>query len=274
MASASTWQEVGDRVFVRRYRFYDQSIVAVVGDEGVTIVDTRTTSVQAREILADLATLTPLPVAAVVNTHLHMDHTFGNSTFRPAPIWGHVRCRDGLVATFERQRASTAADEPDLAADLADVVCDPPDRVFEETAVIDAGGRRIELRYLGRAHTDNDIVVLVPDAGVLAAGDILENGAPPWFGDGFPLDWPETASRLLELVRGPVVAGHGEPADQTFVEDSLVAIQAVADLGRAVHRGDRSLDDAIAGGPYERFRPGASREPIERALAQLRGELD
>src|SRR4029077_8692648 len=74
----SDWLEVGDRVFVRRYTFYDQDIGAIVGDDGVVIVDTRSSHRQGDEIRADLRRLTPLPVAAVVNTHMHSDHTFGN----------------------------------------------------------------------------------------------------------------------------------------------------------------------------------------------------
>ena len=57
----SVWSEVGDRVFVRRYAFYDQNIGAVLGDDGVLIVDTRISHRQADEILADLRELTPLP---------------------------------------------------------------------------------------------------------------------------------------------------------------------------------------------------------------------
>jgi glyoxylase-like metal-dependent hydrolase (beta-lactamase superfamily II) len=274
MTGRGAWQEVGDRVFVRRYAFYDQEIGAIVGDEGVLVVDTRTTHRQAHEILADLRAVTALPVVGVIDTHHHIDHTFGNHVFRPAPIWGHVRCRRRLLETFEAQLASLAADSPDLAADLAEVVCDPPERTFEETAIVDVAGRRVELRYLGRGHTDDDVVVLVPDCGVLFAGDLLEGGAPPWFGDGFPLDWPETASRLLELVRAAVVPGHGDVGDRRFVEDQLAALLAVAELGRRVHRGELTLAEAIDAGPFEGFRAGASREPIERALAQLRGELE
>ena len=268
--SAARWHEAADGVFVRRYAVYDQSIGVVIGDEGVLLVDTRSTHRQAEELRRDVAGLTPLPILAVVDTHHHHDHAFGNHVFRPAPIWGHVRCASRLLETAEAARIAVAARFPEWAGDLAQVMIDPPDRTFEEHAVVDVTGRRVELRYLGRGHTDDDIVALVPDAGVLFAGDLLENGAAPWFGDGYPLDWPETASRLLELVRGPVVPGHGDAADRAFVEDQLASFLAVAELGRRVLRGELGLADAVAKGPYG---PEGSREPIERALAQLRGEL-
>jgi glyoxylase-like metal-dependent hydrolase (beta-lactamase superfamily II) len=270
-ATVPRWDELADGVLVRRYAIYDQSIGVVIGPEGVLVVDTRSSHRQADELRRDIAGLTRLPVAAVVDTHHHHDHAFGNHPFRPAPIWGHVRCARRLLETAERARADVATQFPDWAAELAEVVVDPPDRTFEEHAVIDVTGRRVELRYLGRGHTDDDVVALVPDAGALFAGDLLENGAAPWFGDGYPLDWPETASRLLELVRGPVAPGHGDVADRAFVEDQLAGFVTVAELGRRVHRGEMGLADAVAAGPYG---PVASREPIERAIAQLRGELD
>src|SRR6185436_1770028 len=106
-----------------------------------------------------------------------------------------------------RQRQGTIAAIPDLASELYDVVLDPPDRTITESATveIEPGGRTVELRYLGRGHTDNDIVVVVPDADVLFAGDLLEADATPYFGDGYPIDWPDTAERLVELAAGAVV---------------------------------------------------------------------
>jgi glyoxylase-like metal-dependent hydrolase (beta-lactamase superfamily II) len=269
---ATAWIEIGDRLFVRRYSFADQTIGAVVGDDQVLLIDTRSSHRQAAEIARDLREITPFPVRVVVNTHWHSDHCFGNRALRPATIWGHERCASGLVETGPRQLAALAETLPDMAEELAEVVIDPPERTFQETAYVDFGGRRIELRFLGRAHTDSDIVVLVPDAGVLFAGDLLENGAPPYFDDGYPLDWPETVSRLLELMRGPVVVpGHGEVADRAFAEDQLASFIAIAELGRRVHRGGLGLQEALDRGPYG---SAGSRAPIERALAQLRGELD
>jgi glyoxylase-like metal-dependent hydrolase (beta-lactamase superfamily II) len=270
----SVWTEIGDRVFVRRYAFYDQNIVAIRGDDGFLIVDTRVSHRQADEILHDLRELGSEPVRAVVNTHGHNDHAFGNHRFRPAPIWGHARCARMVRDTGAAQLAAVKAAIPAIADELDEVVLDPPDRTFDgDSAVVDfdAGGRRIELRYLGRGDTDNDIVVLVADADVLLAGDLVENGAPPYFGDGFPMDWPATVERMVELATGVVVPGHGDHADRAFVVRSMVEIRGIAELATLVHDGTINLDDAVLRTAYP---ADAAREPIERAVAQLRGELD
>jgi glyoxylase-like metal-dependent hydrolase (beta-lactamase superfamily II) len=270
----SMWSEVGTGVFVRRYAFYDQNIGAVMGDDGVLVIDTRVSHRQADEILSDLKELTPLPVRAVVNTHGHNDHAFGNHRFRPALIWGHARCARMIRETGAAQLAAVAAAIPELAADLAEVVLDPPDQTFDGDSAsleFDAGGRRIDLRYLGRGHTDNDIAVLVPDADVLFAGDLIEADAPPFFGDGYPIEWPATVERLLELVTGAVVPGHGTVGDRAFVVRSMVEIRAIAELATLVHAGTLELDAAVLRTSYP---ADAAREPLERALAQLRGDLD
>lgn len=271
MAATGDWLEVGDRVFTRRYRFYDQQIGVVLGDGEALVIDTRTTPTHARELLADIARLTPFPVRLVVDSHWHSDHVFGNHDFRPAVIWGHDRCRSRLIENGERQRARLAAAMPELAGDLELLVIEPPDRTFTEATTITVGGRPIELRYLGRGHTDADIVVLVPGTGVAFAGDLLENDATPYFGDGYPLEWPATVERLLALVEGPVVPGHGSVGDRAFVERQLAAFRQVVVTARRHHAGEIDREAALAEIPYP---AKAATEPLDRALAQLRGELD
>ncbi|HKG20194.1 MAG TPA: MBL fold metallo-hydrolase, partial [Candidatus Limnocylindrales bacterium] len=130
------WQEIGDRVFVRRYAFYDQNIGVVVGDGGLLLVDTRVSHRQAEEIRDDIRSISSLPVTTVVNTHGHSDHAFGNHVFRPATIWGHERCATMIASTGERQRERLANVMPELADELAEVVLDPPDRTFETTTTV------------------------------------------------------------------------------------------------------------------------------------------
>ena len=266
------WQEIADRVFVRRYAFYDQNIVVVRGGELALVVDTRTTPRQARELIADAGELGIKRFDVVVNTHGHHDHVFGNHDLRPAVIWGHERCVTMIERTGEDRRRTLTEELPELADDLAAVVLDPPDRTFADRAVIDLGGRAVELAYLGRGHTDNDIVLRIPDADVLCAGDLLENGAAPYFGDGYPMDWPATVEAMLAMA-GPstvVVPGHGDHAGRPFAERSLEELREVMARASLVHNGFMELEAALADGPY----PAAQmEEPLSRALMQLRGEL-
>lgn len=246
----SAWLEVADRVFVRRYAFLDQSIGAIIGSDGGLVIDTRSSHPQADELVRDLRELTDAPITAV-NTHHHWDHAFGNARFADRPIWGHERCAQRLRDDGETMRQRIMAGLPELAAELAEVAVTPPDRTFDETAELRLGDRAVELRYLGHGHTDNDIVILVPDAGVLFAGDLLENGAEPSFGDAYPLAWAETVGeRLLPLTRGVVVPGHGAPAGRDFAERQAGELALLAELIRSATSGVIGVDEVMAASPY------------------------
>jgi glyoxylase-like metal-dependent hydrolase (beta-lactamase superfamily II) len=267
------WVEIGDRVFVRRYEFYDQNIGVVLGDGAALVIDTRSTHVQGREILADLLMLTADPVTVVVDTHGHFDHTFGNHVFRPAPIWAHAGCPPFMARTAERRRARIVKDEPSIGADIAEVVIDPPDRLFDQETTIDVGGRPVDLRFLGRGHTDHDLVVSVPGADVLFAGDLVEGGAVPFFNDAYPVDWAATANALADLVTGTIVPGHGDHAGRAFAAAQAAAIGAIVALARRINAGELGLEDALALTPFPDLPPADIQAPLERALADLRGEL-
>jgi glyoxylase-like metal-dependent hydrolase (beta-lactamase superfamily II) len=268
------WVELGDRVFVRRYAFYDQNIGVILGDGAALVIDTRSTHVQAREIVDHLRELTRDPVTVVVDTHGHFDHAYGNHVLRPATIWGHERCATFMERTGEARRPVIARDEPELATDLIEVVIDPPDRTFADTIAIEVGGRPVDLRYLGRGHTDHDIVVSVPGTGVVFAGDLLENGNVPFFSDGYPLDWPATAAAIVPLVGdGVVVPGHGDHADRGFAERQAASFSALAGLAQRVASDEMTLDAAVAAHPFDEHPAEQGRGPLQRAVAQARGEL-
>ncbi len=266
-----TWKEIGDRVFTRHYDFLDQQIGVVLGGRDVLVIDTRASPTHARVIVEELRELTRDPVSIVVDTHWHWDHSFGNSVFRPASIWGHVRAADRLRRDGTDAIREVAEERPDIAEAMADVVIDPPEHTFEDWATIHVGDRPIALSYHGRGHTDGDIVIHVPDAKVLFAGDLIENGAPPSFGDSYPIDWPATVEQLLPLATGVVVPGHGAVSDRAFLEDQLVAFRGLAKLAHEIHAGAMSIEAAISAAP---FGPQTPRDAFERALAQLRSELD
>jgi glyoxylase-like metal-dependent hydrolase (beta-lactamase superfamily II) len=263
------WREVGERVFRFRYRSLDLNVGAVVGDGEVLVVDTRGWRAQAAELLADLRALTPLPPRQVVNTHAHFDHCFGNDAFLPAAIWGHARCIENLRGRGEEQRGDMRRWMPEAAAELAAVRIVPPDHpVPDAGATLEVGGRPVELRFLGRGHTDHDLVVLVPDAGVMFAGDLVEEGAPPSYDDAFPLEWPATASRLLDLAPPVIVPGHGAVVGRDFLRRQRDELAAMADLCRRVAADELPVGQALRRVP---FPEPTAREALQRARATAGG---
>ena len=260
------WQEVGDRVYRRRYRSLDLNVGVVVGDDEVLVVDTRSFAAEAARLLADLRALTPLPCRSVVNTHAHFDHCFGNATLRPAAIWGHARCAAHLRARAAQERAHLLRWLPGAAGELDGLELDPPDRtVGDAGADLQVGGRRVELRFCGRGHTDHDLVVVVPDARVVFAGDLVEEAGPPVYGtDAFPFEWPATLDRLLALAPPAVVPGHGDVVGHGFVAGQRDELAAMAGLCRRVAAGDLPAAEAARAAP---FPSGTAREALGRALA-------
>jgi glyoxylase-like metal-dependent hydrolase (beta-lactamase superfamily II) len=264
---ATVVREVAERVFALRYGFFDQTVGLVVGDGICLIVDTRTTYAQARELQDDVRRITPHPWT-VLNTHHHFDHTFGNALFRPSEIWGHRRCIEVLHERGDAMRDDVARRMPDLAAELEEIEIVPPTRAIDALVAIDVGGRRVDVAHLGRAHTDNDVVATVADGGVLFAGDLVEEGAPPSFGDSFPLDWPAADDRLLDLAGGPIVPGHGEVVDVAFVRAQRAELAEAARLAREAWADGAPVD--VAGGRLP-FPHATAMEHAERAYAQLEG---
>lgn len=261
MTISESWQEVGDRVFVRRHVSLDLNCGLVVGEDACLVIDTRLHLREAADLIEAVRRITPHPWT-VVNTHAHWDHCFGNAAFRPADIWGHRSAAADLRSSGERQRAAAVmfaqeAGRADIAAHLLAAPIDPPDRLVEEHTELTIGGRIIDLRFLGRGHTDGDLVVNVESGGdgsVLFAGDLVEEGNPPGFDDAFPLDWPGTLGRVHALARGPVVPGHGAVVDAEFVgrqRSDLLALDRVIRETLTGAGRDLAVDGPLpSGSPY------------------------
>lgn len=255
---------LGDGVFRRRFESLDLNVGIVVGEDGVLIVDTRSSERQGRELLAELKQLTGNPVKWVVNTHWHWDHVLGNSVFDQAEVFGHEFCQKVLSESAEEIREAAKEWMPaDEHEDIASTDVVPPSRVFSDRLSIDVG-RVVDLEHFGRGHTDADITVTVPDAGVVFMGDLVEEGAPPAFGDSYPLEWPSTLGLASPTTATGLVPGHGDVVDPAFVSDQLSELSAVAAIARRLLAGEIGLEDALLAGPYE---PNVMRAAMARALA-------
>jgi glyoxylase-like metal-dependent hydrolase (beta-lactamase superfamily II) len=248
------WVEVGDGVLARRYPELDLTVGLVLGAERALVVDTRGDLAQGAELAAAVRAVTAAPLAVAI-THAHFDHCFGTAAFAPAPVYALPRCREVLAATAAAQRAQWSThyrDQGDHATAAALAATEPPLPDRDAPATLDLGGRRVELRHLGRGHTDHDLVVAVPDAGVVFAGDLVEQGAPPDLGDAVVAEWPATLAALLALGPRVVVPGHGDPVDPAFVDGQRAELAEVAALHAAVARGHLSVAEAERRSPYPR----------------------
>jgi glyoxylase-like metal-dependent hydrolase (beta-lactamase superfamily II) len=249
-----TWIEAADGVLVRRNQELDLSVGLVLGDESCLVVDTGGDAGQGAELAAAVREVTPLPWQVVL-THSHFDHSFGTEAFAPCAVWAHRRCHADLVATGEQQREQWAQHyrergEPEVADRIAAVRLVLPDRLVDDDMELDLGGRRVDLRHFGPGHTDHDLVVHVPDAGAVFAGDLVEEGAPPQFDDAFPQSWPTALDGILALDAPIVLPGHGSPVDRAFVRDQRTELALVAELCREVAAGTLDAEHAVARSPY------------------------
>jgi glyoxylase-like metal-dependent hydrolase (beta-lactamase superfamily II) len=244
------FDELADGVFRRRYESLDLNVGVVIGDSGVLVVDTRASHRQAMVLADELRSLTPLPVRWVVNTHWHWDHTFGNAVFPAAEIWGHELTGITLADRGEAMKDEAKAwlDE-EMHPEIDEVAIVAPSHLFSDRASVDIG-REVTLAYHGFAHTDSDVVVALGDADVTFFGDMIEEGAPPSFGDSHPAAWPVTLRLASQDLAGTIVPGHGDVVDPAFVTGQLEELTAVADIAERVVTGELILDEAAESGPY------------------------
>lgn len=265
-ADPGRWIELDDGVFARRYAELDQTLGVVIGAERCLVVDTGRDEVHGAEFAAAISELTSLPVSAVI-THAHWDHFFGTAAFGPIPVWSHVDCAEVIATDARAQRREwvgvyTAQGKDSYARDLGAARLVHPTDTLRERAELDLGDRVVHLVHPGHGHTGHDVVVDVPDAGVVFAGDLVEHGAPPSVGrDAYPLEWPLALDRLLELDATVIVPGHGDPVDAEFVLRQRAELQTLGELVRGVRSGELTVESALERAPYpEEF----SRPALER----------
>ncbi len=219
----------------------------IVGEYSVLVVDTGMGPTNAEIVLAEVRRVTDKPIAWLVCTHFHPEHNFGAQSF-PADtkvIYATAQHRD-LTEKGEHYRSwfvDMFAD--DVAGLLAPVVLRSPDLTFERRAVIDLGGRPVELLHFGRAaHTRGDTLVFVPDAGILFAGGLTPNGKFPIMpdADSDGRGWIATLADLRTLDIKQIVPGHGAVADPALIDSVDTYLRALRDRVASLHGAGTPLD--------------------------------
>jgi glyoxylase-like metal-dependent hydrolase (beta-lactamase superfamily II) len=216
------WHEVRSGVYVAVAEPESVNLGVIVGSQRTLLVDTGSSPLQGRALRASLAAVTDRPLAAVVVTHWHYDHAFGLAAFADVPRIAHESLRGRLLSAEAAAEALRLGVDPEVGQ---------PDVEIAVATALELGDRRVEIAHLGRGHTDGDLVIVVPDADLLFAGDLIESAGPPSFGpDSIPEEWPGTLDAVIGLMKATTLAvpGHGEPVDREFVFEQRGRIAAQA----------------------------------------------
>ena len=252
----------------------------VVNDADVLLVDSHITPAAADRLLEELRTITDRPVRYVANTHWHFDHAHGNQVYPPeVEIIGHEATRavmaaggsnsgrsyesfvgtlPGRIAAMEAaldtmtdataraELERTLENQRVYYAQTQEVVPVAPNTTLSERLTLHKGAREIRFLFFGRGHTEGDVVVHLPDDGVLITGDLITAGVP-YMGDGFLDEWIDTLEHLKSLDFEWIIPGHGMPYQERERIDWLQAyFRDFLTQARELHAAGVSAEDAAA----------------------------
>ena len=229
----------------------------VVTDDGVVVVDALGSPELASELLAEIKRITPQPVRYVVATHYHADHIYGLQTFKAAgaKVLAHASAREYLNSDTAQKRLEVSRIElvPWVNATTHLV---PADQWLEDQETrLRVGSFDFVIEHVGSAHTPEDVVVYVPQLGVLFAGDLFFRGRIPFVGQADSRLWIASLNRLMKYQPKIVVPGHGPTStdpmvDMTLTRDYLLHLRKT--MGEAA-KNLEPFEEAYAKADWSRF---------------------
>ncbi len=268
-------QEVSERVFA--YVQLDGSwglnnAGFIVGDDSALVVDTCFTERRTRAYIEAIKRVTSLPLRTLLNTHHHGDHTHGNYLFPEATIVGHELCRAAILETG----LTTVRNPLFQEVDWGELRPRPPSVTFENRLILHVGDLRVEATFVGPAHTTNDIVVWIPERGVLFSGDLVFHGGTPFVAMGSVAGSLRALDVLRELGAETIVPGHGPVCGPEVIDDQVAYLHFVQHLGQESFDAGVSPLEAARGADLGAFADWHDRERIvgnlHRAYSEIRGE--
>jgi glyoxylase-like metal-dependent hydrolase (beta-lactamase superfamily II) len=259
------------------------NIGVIGGRDAVLVVETGMGPRNAEHVLEFAAEYAKGRRIYLTTTHFHPEHAFGAQVFAPEATFLINRQQ----ADDRRSKGSgylemftTLGDE--IAHELEGVELTTPDVVYDTEYDLDLGGRVVELRATGQAHTLGDQVVTVPDAGVLFTGDLVETGQfaifpwfPPYDVDVSGTRWIEVVRRLAERSPKTVVPGHGDIGGPELLADTRDYLALLRDetwRRRDSAMSEQTIVDEVTALMIERHPDWADRQWIATGVSCLCAE--
>lgn len=229
----------------------------------LVLVDAPANKEDAAPVLEALDTLSDKPVKHVILSHYHARRRLGASAFTAGDIIASDLTRR-MIEEHGRhdldceQAARMRATQASLRASFASGPTVEPTLTFASSLSLRLSGREIRVMHLGRGHTMGDVVVYVPDSGVMFAGDLLEPGGCPDTRDGHLADWLRTLERMRAFRASALVAG------------SAPAVTGLASVGEALDQTHDYLDMLLGTAKA----CSSERLPLIEAYAAIRDAMD
>lgn len=194
----------------------------VVTDDGVVVFDALGSPSLAEKLLSRIRDVTAKPIRKVVVSHYHADHVYGLQVFKD--LGAEVIAPEGARDYLSAPAAETllAARREQLAPWVnADTRLVPPDRYIKADEEFSLGGVKFQLSYLGMAHSEGDLAMLVEPDKVLLSGDVIFEGRVPFVGSANTRNWLVTLERLEAMQVRALIPGHGPMAKNPRAAISL-----------------------------------------------------
>ena len=255
----------------------DGNSIFLDAPEGLILVDTGRHPEHSAALLA-YARERGRPIAAIVNTHWHLDHSTGNgeirAAFPDAPLYASTAIEGALTGFLARSRAGAEqalADGRIPEASRPEVrrffdVMDHPERLRPTRPVTQSGtatiaGRRLQVNLAPWAATEGDVWIYDPALRLVIAGDLVV-AAGPFMDTACAEGWRAALDRIAATPFTTLIPGHGAPMDRPAFLAWRAAFNGFVDCGRS----DRPRADCIAGWRRDaaRFIPAGSEQIVER----------
>ena len=222
----------------------DPNTGIIVGDDAVMVIDAQATPAMAEDVIARAAKVTDKPVKYVLLTHYHAVRVLGASAFKGAEILASDATRDLIAERGKEDMESEVSRFPRLfrAAETIPGLTWPT-MTFPDQISVWLGRREVRVMHIGRGHTAGDVIAIVPDAGVVFSGDLVEYKSACYCGDAHFTDWLATLDHLAELQGNALVPGRG--AALTTPEMVKEGIELTSDFVATLYS---SVQESVAKG--------------------------
>lgn len=182
----------------------------IVTDDGVVVFDTLGTPSLANELVHKIKSITQQPIKKVIVSHFHADHIYGLQVFEE--LGAEIIAPYGAQKYIQSDAAKERLEERRFSLDPwvnENTHLVLPDIIIEKSKTFTLGGITFTINYMGKAHSDGDLTLLVEPDRVLFSGDIIFEARIPFVGNADSKKWLKTLTKLETEGLAVLVPGHG-----------------------------------------------------------------